>query len=320
MFYFRLKYLVHGVGFDAPSIEFEEAPQNAVTVRLDRIADSGLYESAKPDDFLCTAVLKKIPTRKIREWLNSPADLSPSGFTEFSDDAFDTLNTAVVATLRLVRWRIGYRRSRDPIKFFHSFEWSTNNNDWTAVQDSLSLEFDVGIPFSQTGAEVIASLKDLRLNNIAEPLAHELFQEAWSQREENHKSSLVIGVAAAETGMKQLIVNLIPSAGWLLQNTQSPPLARMLEEYFPSLPTKLRISKGPPPPLPKTLISVLIKAVLLRNDIVHGKEVHLDPKSLREILNVINDLLYIFDLYTGHLWAMGHVSIETQKSWLSATG
>jgi hypothetical protein len=147
-------------------------------------------------------------------------------------------------------------------------------------------------------------------------LAHALFQEAWSQRKDNPKSSLVIGVAAAETGMKQLISKLVPSSGWLVQNTQSPPLVKMLEEYFPSLPTQLRIADVPPPPLPKSLISIIKKAVLLRNEIVHGHEVHLVSKSLREILNIIHDLLYIFDCYSGHLWAMKCISVETLKAWL----
>ena len=318
MFYFRVKYVTHSVGFDGPSIEFEEASQDAVAVRLDRIADSDLYEGTHVGDFICTATLRKIPTRKITQWLDSPTDPLPPGFKEFTDEAFNTLATAVVATLRLLRWRIGYRHSRDPIKFLHSFEWSTNKNDWIAVSDPPSFELVFGIPYSQTSAEVVSSLHALRQKNIAEPLAHELFQEAWSQREDNPKSSLVIAVAAAETGMKQLIVKLVPSSDWLMQNTQSPPLARMLKEYFSSLPTKLTISSKSPPPLPKTFISIITKAVLLRNDIVHGKEVHLDPKSLREILDVINDLLYIFDLYTGHVWAMRHVSVETQRAWLGA--
>jgi hypothetical protein len=56
----------------------------------------------------------------------------------------------------------------------------------------------------------------------------------------------------------------------------------------------------------------------LRNDIVHGKEVHLERKSLREILDAIHDLLYIFDLYAGQLWAIRRVTGETTGAWLKA--
>lgn len=314
---FRLKYIANDIGFDADySIQLQAEAHDAATIELHRVTDIEIDKRCKHGDLLCTAELRKEPTRKISQWLENPTEPLPVGFTEFADDAFDTLAAAIITILQLLRWRIGYRNARNPVRLFHSFMWSTDNVTWKLVPDSIHAEFDFGIPYYQrVPDEVIASLHDLWRNNIGEPLAHELFQEAWSQRQENPKSSLVIGVAAAETGMKQLISKLVPSSAWLVENTQSPPLAEMLEKYLPSLPTNVRITNELPPPLPKSIIEIIKKAVNLRNSIVHGKKVHLETKALREILNVIHDLLYIFDLYAGHLWALQCITGETRMAW-----
>jgi hypothetical protein len=316
---FRLKYIARDIGLDHDlSIPFQAEANDAVTVELRRISDAELDKRGSRGDLLCTAELRKETTRKIRQWLESPTESLPAGFAEFGDDAFHRLAEAIIKTLRLLRWRTGHRSTRDPIKMFYSFEWSTNNGIWVPVPDSVRLESDVGIPQEKVTEEIVTHLQDLWRNNVVEPLAHELSQEAWSQRRDNPKSSLVIGIAAAETGMKQLISKLVPSSAWLVQNTQSPPLAKMLEEYLPWLPTRVRYKNGRLPPLPKSLIAIIVKAVLLRNDIAHGKEVHLELKSLREILNTVHDVLYIFDLYAGQLWAMDRVTVETKKVWLKA--
>jgi hypothetical protein len=45
-------------------------------------------------------------------------------------------------------------------------------------------------------------LQDLITNRVNEPLGQELFCEAWEIRKTNPRSSLVIGIAAVETGFK----------------------------------------------------------------------------------------------------------------------
>jgi hypothetical protein len=144
-------------------------------------------------------------------------------------------------------------------------------------------------------------------------LAQELFQEAWGQRDANPRSALVMGIAAAETGVKHLISTLVPAAAWLVENTQSPPLIRMLEEYLPLLPTRLRI-KGKVLPPPKWLIAEIKKGVNLRNKIVHGHKIELKSDALLEILKAVHDLLYLFDLYAGHEWAAQRLSVRMCSS------
>jgi hypothetical protein len=53
-----------------------------------------------------------------------------------------------------------------------------------------------------------------------EPVALQLFREAWELKRSNPRSALAIGIAAAEIGVKDLIASLIPNALWLV--TPSP--------------------------------------------------------------------------------------------------
>ena len=144
-----------------------------------------------------------------------------------------------------------------------------------------------------------------------EPLAHELFQEAWSQQNNNSKSSLVIGIAAAETGVKHLVLESVPAASWLIENMRSPPMVRILREYLPRLPTRITIGSKVLAP-PDWLVEAIEKGVLLRNKIVHGQAVTLKLSTVREILEAVNDLLYYCDLLAGHVWAAHRLSHRFQ--------
>lgn len=320
---FRLKYVATDVGLDHElSRHFDTRANESVTIDLRCMSETDA-ETDKPGgrgDLLCTAEVDKKATRNILQWLTSPTESLPVGFAEFADAAFDTLAEAIVTTLRLLRWRTGHRSTRDPKRSFKSFEWSTTNGTWAPVIRPLSFTLDVGMAQHKVTEDIVASIHDLWRNHVIEPLAHELFQEAWSQRKTNPKSSLVIGIAAAETAMKQLVSKLVPSSSWLMQNTQSPPLAQMLEEYLPLLPTRVRNNGVPLPPLPKALVGTIKDGVRRRNNIVHGKEEHVSLDSLRRILQGVHDVLYVCDVYAGQIWAMGCVTAETQAAWLKAEG
>jgi hypothetical protein len=144
-----------------------------------------------------------------------------------------------------------------------------------------------------------------------EPLGHQLFHEAWSQRRDLPRSSLLIGVTAAEVGFKSLIGELVPHAEWLALHAPTPPLIEMLTDYLPKLPVKIRINNAAPF-IPKTILDSLKKGIKLRNETAHaGKGVK--PDSLDEILRAVRDLLYLLDLYGGHSWALREISHATRE-------
>jgi hypothetical protein len=148
-----------------------------------------------------------------------------------------------------------------------------------------------------------------------EPLGRQLFHEAWSQIGINPRSALVIGVAAAEVGLKRLIGTLVPSAEWLVQEIQTPPVRKILRDFLPTLPVRAKWPDGRQIALPSKLINEVVNAFELRNKIVHVGAPPPSREELAKTLRAINDLLWICDVYLGELWAMKHVSGVTMKNW-----
>ena len=102
-----------------------------------------------------------------------------------------------------------------------------------------------------------------------EPLGRQLFREAWGQIGINPRGALVIGVAAAEVGLKRLIATLIPGAEWLVQELQAPSVRKILRDFLPTLPVRAKWADGSEIKLPSKLISDVVKAFDLRNKVAH---------------------------------------------------
>lgn len=152
-----------------------------------------------------------------------------------------------------------------------------------------------------------------------EPLARQVFREAWEQIGVNPRSALVIGVSAAEVALRGLIGTLIPEAKWLVEEIQTPPVGKTLRKFLPTLPVRARRLDGRSITPPSKLVKLIEKAFELRNDVVH---VGAPPPSRQELaimLRAISDLLWICDIYLGELWAEKHVLMETKRNWQPKT-
>jgi hypothetical protein len=111
-------------------------------------------------------------------------------------------------------------------------EWSLDGQEWR--QSPVDFVAWMGRPPFVSGLAG-PDINEILLSEDAPPFARELLQEAWSEENKNPRSALVIGIAALETGIKDLIIGLIPETEWLIRNLQSPPVHRMLGEYLPLL-------------------------------------------------------------------------------------
>ena len=156
----------------------------------------------------------------------------------------------------------------------------------------------------------LAAVAELVTSSEREPVAHELWREAWNLRHPNPRSSLVIGVAAAEVGLKQLIAALVPRAKSLVENIPSPPLDTMIRKVLPDLPVRAEVE--PNRRVPRHLRSAIAAAVEDRNRVVH---LGATPRSdLRETLLAIREFLYMLDMYSGHLWAESLLTEKTRSA------
>jgi hypothetical protein len=145
------------------------------------------------------------------------------------------------------------------------------------------------------------------VTTLRAPVSFELLSEAFRIADTCPRSSLVISVAALETGLKLYIVKVRPQTEWMVENLQSPPVVKILREYFDTLPcvnNQLESAKRPP----KKYISDIRKAIELRNKISHGKAKSVKASFLKEVLMQCRDLLYYLDWLAGEVWALEKTS------------
>jgi hypothetical protein len=224
------------------------------------------------------------------------------------DRFFEPLRTLVVSTTSILRWRSGL--SEGPIDPFRNWgEYlSQDGESWIEIHMARSLKatFVLAPRLIEASPDFEHEVVGLISEKSEEPLGHQLFREAWNQRSSHPRSALVIGVAAAEIGLKKLIGNHVPQAGWSLR--------RLLKKYLPFVPAKAKFQSKKIAP-PDILIKKLELAINCRDKVIHAGEPPPQSEKLEEMLRAVDDFLWICDAYAGHLWVAGYISTETRVAW-----
>lgn len=222
-------------------------------------------------------------------------------------DGLDHVDGVLERIGSLIRWRFGLS-GRDSV--FADFDAEVLLDDGQVLQLRPIPLAAMGDERASVGEPGWSELAGMAASESWELIAHQLLREAWNLRLGNPRSSLVIGVAAAEVGMKQLIANLVPDVRSLVEDLPAPPLIRMMKHSLAELPVRVEIE--PERRCPKHLHKALDLAVQERNAVVHrGAEPTI---SLRETLVAIREFLYLLDLYKGNVWAIEHLSATTRAS------
>jgi hypothetical protein len=240
-----------------------------------------------------------------------PLKVLPDTFQSFAKEVHMELLDFTRQTVRVLRWRHNLTGPHNPITI-RNFWWSPDNQQWKLMPSMVEMSIEALGILNQTNVNR-TEIEKLVQNGGFEPLGHEVFREAWYQRHQNPRSAIIIGIAAAEIGIKNYVGFLIPDAQWLVDNLQSPSLGKILRKYLPNLPTKLSI-QDKPPAIPIGIIKAIEDGVELRNNIAHLGTAKFDYKKLEEILLAVKDLLWILDYYCGHIWALEHVRRETRNA------
>jgi hypothetical protein len=214
------------------------------------------------------------------------------------------------STIAIVRWRSGL--SEGPIDPFRNRRehLSQDGQTWLEVSVLRSFKIIQNPPLRQIGTSPECEQQIVRLisERGEEPLGHQLFREAWTDRQTRPASALVIGVAAAEVGFKKLVGSLIPEAQWLVDDIQTPYLVRMLRKFLPTLPVKFRFQGKSICP-PNVLLKRLDRAIEC-NKLVHAGQPPPNIDELEEMLRAVNDFLWICDVYAGYGWAHQYILLR----------
>lgn len=248
----------------------------------------------------------------IKNNLVVPLELLPPSFQDFCKQVEDELRNHTEHIIRILRWRYGQPGPHNPILSSSPTEWSFDSINWAMVPTQLSAELDP-LCLIYASDQVQREVENLITQGTNEPIGRELYNEALGQVETNLRSSLIMGIAAAEVGMKQYIGELVPQAQWLVENMPSPPLIRMVEEYLPLSPAKARIGSEVSAP-PEDVIKTLKKGVTLRNKLIHVGSANLSKRSVKGVLTAVSDLLWLLDYYRGFTWAFEHLTEEVRRS------
>ena len=194
-----------------------------------------------------------------------PASLFPEHFQAFESQVLHKLSECITRAVKIVRWRNAINSSHNPVRFTLGLSWSFDDKHWHAMPQGLWYIIGGGLKFFfPVSDEVHDQMENLIKSNVDEPLGHELFLEAWQQQATNPRSALILAIVAAEVGFKQCVGKLVPDVEWLANSIPSPPLRKMLSEYLPLLPAKLKIQGKVLKP-PKRIISAIHDGVESRD-------------------------------------------------------
>ncbi|MBD2110430.1 MULTISPECIES: hypothetical protein [Cyanophyceae] len=239
--------------------------------------------------------------------------MRPSSFPESFKSVILSIqeNIAKIAkdTIAVFRWRMNLSDFSETTTL-RRFEWSRDQSVWnhfnyvlfspifhiTEILDPIKLPKD--------------EIDEILSKSMKEPVYHELFRESWELRFKNPRSSIVIGISAAEVAMKECIASLVPHAQWLAEEAPTPPLIAMMKNYLPLLPTKNKFNAEVLAP-PKSIRRDIGEGVELRNKVVHVGRQAPSYGGLEKILLSVKDFLWLIDYYRGYTWSLDYIRDET---------
>ena len=287
-----------------PSVE--EFRDRGVLVRIEaRVPGGHTFATV-----VCSgAVDDPSPPDQVESWsadlILVATDGRPLAEQEEIRSAWLTIETVLQRVGKTLRWRFGLFGD-DSV--FSSTHLDVDLRDGAVLELTPMRSAVMGDDIAEIGADGLRAVADLVGASVDQPLAHELWRESWNLRHASPRSSLVVGVAAAEVGFKQLVALLVPGAETLVENLPSPPLELMIHRVLPALPVRsgVKAERRCPRPIRKRIA----QAVEARNLVVHrGATPAVD---LRSTLLDIRDFLYLLDYHAGHRWAIELISDGTR--------
>jgi hypothetical protein len=308
--YLQLSYIIKPLHIgDTDKIAIEvKYKDKQIMIDFEKIPPEKMQKGYEVGDLLVSATVQlDLSEKREKQFLEIKSPLSNSE-ADFIKPIHMELYDCILKSIKGLRWRLRNESSANPIKFWGGFRYSSDGKTWKSFPDQVKLTINFGFAVKKEYSnEELLSIQQLMSKGEYEPISHELLHEAWELRKDSTRSSLVIGLAAAETGFKHFSSKFVPAASWLIMNVPTPPLIKMLENFLPQIQTKNKIYGYVLAP-PKELLDILTKSVELRNKVVHGANASLKKETVEEVLNSIRDLLYLLDYYSGHTWAWSHIN------------
>jgi hypothetical protein len=230
----------------------------------------------------------------------APGTILSVSLQDFFSQTQRELAFAVRYVFGILRWRMGHPVALNPFAFQQAFWSSDDGESWHRFPRRTGGRV-IARGDSRITPEIADDVQSLVFEVTPEPLAHELWREAWAQRRTSPRSAMLIGMASLEVGIKQFAARHIPDAEWLLAESPTPNVVRMLSEFLPGL---VPLENGVPfdPPDAGTLATIR-KGVTIRNEVTHKGVKEVKPATVRGVLVAVRKLLWQLDRASGQQWS-----------------
>ncbi|MCK4816107.1 hypothetical protein KA005_10065, partial [bacterium] len=241
----------------------------------------------------------------IREGPSYGLEYYPNPFVSFVDTVRDKLSKAGYAFVGVLRWRYAQEGPPSPICSRVLLCSNDAGVSWHPIPGRYSI-------VNVTPPHTVFVIQETDVNEIrdlidtGEPVYHELMREAKELQHSSPRSSVLIAVSAAEVAVKSVVMNKVSETKWLFDNIQSPPVVKILIQYLPELfQDEKRFYEAKKE---DRLIKTIEYAVNIRNEIVHKGEGPPSTEKVSEIIDAVQELLWICDYYSGYRWAELHIN------------
>jgi len=277
-----------------------------IKILLRPIKKEEIKQFYEEDDWVALLSTEEAVSDKVAAQFRADEKEPTQAVKEVSTRVNGRISSFLREFLRIVRWRNGVYGHHRLIRCAEGeLEWSQDGVTWKPARRSIIASVGLELRAVRFKSPLFDQISELLLAEDYEPIGHELLREAWNLRHDSPRSALMLGVSALEVGIKAFVSKLVPSSEWLCFEMPAPPVVKMIEEYLPKLPVKLKINDKVF--IPPKIIEVLRKAVTKRNRVAHkGTAIHND-ESLADILMNIQMTLYFLDYYAGHSWAINNM-------------
>jgi hypothetical protein len=246
-------------------------------------------------------------------------DSEPEPLVLVCEDVYAELLGEAGSLVQLLRWVFGSLGPARPLGAA-KLSLSLDREHWYLTpgrDDDPYLEVSGYVRLDESAVD---SLSDVwRSGETVEPVARQILLEAIDLHLGNPRAAFILAVAAAEVGVKQFAAGRSGSLSeaWLLEETQSPALDRLLRSYVVRL-TEKRTRDGRA--VPAAMVRTFKEAMRKRNHLIHRGDVPPTQAELVNLVVTVNDLLYLLDWFDGQDWAFARLQEDTQAAYPEIDG
>jgi hypothetical protein len=238
-----------------------------------------------------------------------PWTMYPEPLERFVTGTFRQLFEAIRRVLDVARWRYQIdRHVVNPFTFF-TLRWREDSLDWNLLTSPIH-----GVLSASSQFRTWDNLKDFLTAEIGAgrraPVAWEVFRDAQAHSNNNPRTAVILAALSAEVGVKAYVAERVPSARYLMEETQIPAIPKLLANYVHTVAVT-RTADSTMKPIPSAVRKDIQKLIEKRNQFVHNPtatasvDASIDSEFVEASLEAVRRLLSILDYYNGHDWALG---------------